>query len=156
MRSAKTMAAKKRTKAGSKKPRSPQPGDVFATPLEDGKVGAIRVLKKIHRTSCVMVTAYVDTEPPALDDPRLRRVQRYTWWETSPQTPCVSWYEGNAPPELTHVGVLEPNAAEKRLGGKDAGYGYSGRWSAGMGWEALWGWRHENDPERLAADLARS
>src|SRR5688572_18010930 len=135
---------------GAGKARVPRPGDVFAVRLEDGRWGALRVLKKIHRTSCVMVTEYLGTEPPTLDDPRLRRVQRFTWWDPAstdgPTKPCVSWYDGALPPELVHVGVLAPTASEGRLGGKDAGYGYSGHWSVGMGWEVLFAWRHARDP----------
>src|SRR5687767_12410337 len=139
--------------------RVPRPGDGFAVQHRDKRWVALRVLKKIVRTSCVMVTEYLGTSPPTLDDPRLLRVQHYTWWDPKvtrgPKTPCVSWYDGALPASFVHVGVLAPNAKELRLGGKDAGYGYSGHWSEGMGWEVLFAERHARDPVAFQKELER-
>jgi hypothetical protein len=120
-------------------------GDTYAEQLEDGRWGAIRVLRTCTTdTALVAVTAYLGTAPPTPNEPLLRCLQTVLW-HGSALTPCARWYQGRPPSTLLWIIRIAPSAAEQGIGGKNAGWGFGGRWQHGVAWPVLraWQWTHD-------------
>lgn len=116
---------------------APEPGATYLIPLDDGYLGACRVIrpavgddllglmsdlppaKREERARLfvvVVTTPWVGKAPPSLDEPELRRVLRLTHheWQDAPQI-----YVGpvEVPPDYQLVGIIPPTDDEKRLKG---------------------------------------
>src|SRR5262249_17341571 len=111
----------KRTKARAK-PSLPNPGDAFLMPLEDGRYGVCRVLRrptseeaKFHGAGCVLVAAspWIGDAAPDLNDPRLRQIHVLTHHNWG-KTPDVNWVSYPVPKSFRLLGTIAPSAAERR------------------------------------------
>jgi hypothetical protein len=138
--------------------REARPGDVYAVKLPDGRFGAVRVLRVIALgTALVATTTYIDHDPPRIDDERLREILKETWGKPGHRNygkPCMLWYGGGPPDGIELIGSIPPNQSEQKMGGKDAGWGFAGKWQPGVGTHALVAWRFEHD--RAAWDAERT
>jgi hypothetical protein len=98
------------------KPAGPKPGDVYLMPLEDGRLGACRVLRaRGGREPAVLVAAtpWVGTAPPDLSEPALREVLVLTHhsWRDEPE---MSWVDDPVPADFVRLGELPPTRAEAK------------------------------------------
>src|SRR5262245_44268565 len=89
-----------------------EPGVVFALPLEDGRWGACRVLRKADDSSRVLVLscAWVGDAPPAdLSAPGLTTplVLTHHSWKGARN---LCWVDEPVPPDAVRLGNLPPTA----------------------------------------------
>jgi len=129
----------------------PNRGDVFLMPLEDGRFGVCRVLRRctpedlsfISRDDVlVAATPWVGVGKPDLSEPLLREtlVLNHHSWENQPQ---IIWVRDAPPPGFSLIGSLEPTSAEDRL----QSYMF-GAWQA-LAIQVLDQWRWDNDREAV-------
>jgi hypothetical protein len=139
-----------------KKPRGsdlPAAGSVFLIPLEDGRFGACRILRSVEnrmgykRVILAELSRWIGREPPDLADPELRRPLRLTHHKWRGKVERV-WSDAPAPDEFRFLGVLEPDARDRRV----ACYAH-GSWAA-FPWQRFMQWRWENEREAVLAEDA--
>ena len=149
------MGLKARSVVPRTKKRTVSEGDVFATILDDGRYGAIRVLKILGKSKLVATTPYIDNDPPRVDDPRLGAVLRrnsFSWHNE--EALCV--YDGGPPNQQTFVGNVPLRPAELGLEIGALGMSYGGKWSAWVGQGVYQEWRWEHDREALEEENRRA
>jgi hypothetical protein len=125
-------------------------GDVFAVRLAGGQFGAIRILQVKSGNSLVYCSTYLDRKPPAIDDPRLRKVLRQHRFAFA-GSPAMVWVHSTEPStRYKHIGRIPPNAAERK---RKCDYSTNGHWHIGD--EALleWRWIHERD--KMEAEIRK-
>lgn len=123
-------------------------GDVFLMPLEDGRLGACRILRTNAEEDSVLVAAtnWVGTEPPDLSEPQLRTIllKSHHAWKGAP---CAHWVIQNAVPEtFTHLGSILPTSEEEKLTGQ-----FSTSWNY-FPEQVFLQWRWDNEREQVLAE----
>jgi hypothetical protein len=120
-----------------------EPGDAFALPLEDGRWGVCRVVRKSSDPLAVLVAASAwlgDAPPTDLTDPLLTTtlVLTHHSWNS---TPHIHWVTDPVPVDVVPLGKLPLRAGEAP--GNAFGWG---------GWEShrmqpllQWRWDHERE-----------
>ncbi len=112
--------------------RTPQPGDVFAVPLGDGRFAAVRVLRTSEQdgvsSALVAVTPWIGGRVPELSEPMLREILKRHRGHFG-GGPAVSWYDGMPPRDFLYLGVLPPADHELALDPQGA---YGGQWNGSM------------------------
>ena len=86
----------------------PEAGTVYAMPLEDGRFGICRVIRKEQREiPCVVVTAsdWIGNEPPQLNDPVVRKILVLNHHFFS-ERPEVVWVSSPPPKEFRMQGKI--------------------------------------------------
>lgn len=125
-------------------------GDVFAVRLPGGQFGAIRILQIKSGYSLVYCSTYLDRKPPAIDDPRLRKIlrqHRFAW----AGEPAMVWVHSTQPSSrYKHIGRIPPNAAERK---KKCEYSTNSDWHIGD--EALMEWRWIHEREQMEAEARK-
>ena len=141
-------------------------GDIFYIPLPDGRFGAVRVLRANgvfepfpEPFHMLAVTEYIDTEPPAPDDPRLRRILHEKRLSYDGKA-CIGFYCGELPASCGHAGNLPLLPSERHYDffcgdGTDGGYPICGRIPSDIGCNVLDEWRWEHDREAFLAERER-
>lgn len=121
-------------------PTTMKPGDVFAAKLPDGRYTAVRVVRKVGKSSLVCTTEYLGKECPNIDEPLLRKtvVQKRFFYKGEP---ARRWLNGKPPPSFELVGNIPPTKDEAAMECNV----YSGKWSDSSGNEAFleWRWLHD-------------
>jgi hypothetical protein len=119
-----------------------QVGDVFLMPLEDGRHGVCRVLRKREGEVLAAASPWVGPAAPALDEPQLRQVLRLTHhsWQDEP---CASWMSDPVPATFRRLGVLPPTKEDAALARQGLG---QSSWMHFPGQVLLqWRWDHERE-----------
>lgn len=117
-------------------PTTVKPGDVFAAKLPDGRYKAVRVLRKVGKSSLVCTSEYLGEERPTIDEPLLRKtvVQNRFFYK---RESARHWLDGNPPPTFEFVGNLPPTKDEAAIECNV----YAGKWTDSSGNEAFLEWR---------------
>jgi hypothetical protein len=121
-------------------PHPVKPGDVFAAKLPDGRYKAVRVLRKVGKSSLVCTSEYLGNQRPTLDEPLLQKTvvqNRFSY----KREPARHWLDGNPPPSFEFVGNLPPTKEETAIECN----AYAGKWNDSSGNEAFleWRWLHD-------------
>jgi hypothetical protein len=130
----------------------PEDGTVFAMPLEDGRVGICRVIrKKVGGVPCALVAVsdYIGNEPPQLNDPAVRRIliKNHHNWKNDPE---VMWVLLPPPKEFRCLGVIDVLQDDKKMDSP-----WHGGWHFPR--EVFMQWRWDNEREAvLAEDAAKN
>ncbi|MFT3686264.1 MAG: DUF4240 domain-containing protein [Phycisphaerales bacterium] len=127
-----------------------KPGDVLLTALEDGRFGAVRILRRIGASSLVATTPYIGATPPAMTDPLLKKTLRSKRFVTK-NKPELTWRDGKPHPKTVLLGNIPPTKKESTL---ECG-SYGGKWFPRVGQEVLWEWRWEHDRAGLEEEVRR-
>ena len=128
----------------------PEAGTVFAMPLEDGRIGVCRVLRKTGiEIPCVLVAAsdWIAHEPPSLDDLAVRKIlvlNHHNWREQ----PEVLWIASPPPKEFRMIGKI--NVLPKDAKQECNSYG---AWDS-LPIQVLAQWRWGNEREAVLAEDA--
>lgn len=124
-------------KAGQHGGAAPKSGATYLIPLEDGYLGACRVIRpaagddllglmddlpakkreeRAREFHVVVTSPWVGKEPPSLDEPQLRQVLRLTHheWQDAPQ---VYVAPVDVPPDFRFIGYIPPSEADRALKG---------------------------------------
>jgi len=116
----------------------PSSGDVFMMPLEDGLLGACRVIRKgdpakrhpndwmamTENGVLVAATAWVGTSPPDISEQKLRETLCKTFGEWNGEKELI-WIAKPLPSEFKYIGKLQPTAEELELSSNEnAGWGW--------------------------------
>jgi hypothetical protein len=145
-----------KARAKSQLPK-PEPGDTFAVPLEDGRYGVCRVLRKeairpgmfpmkTRGPSYLIVpSAWVGATLPQVDDPALRKklvLTHHAWrkWKVS------WWVSGPVPDDYVFLGVIRPTATEAKMECRAHGH-----WDTALD-QVLLQWRWEHDRAAVLAE----
>ena len=113
--------------------RAVQAGDTFAVPLDDGRFGAVRVLRTSADddgsvTALVALTPWIGDRVPDLREPRLREILKLHRGFYQGR-PAICWYDGEPPEDFVHIGVITAAPAELAMDPRGA---YGGQWSSAM------------------------
>jgi len=113
-------------------PTTVQPGDVFAAKLTDGRYKAVRVLRRVGKSSLVCTSEYLGEARPPIDEPLLRKtvVQNRFFYK---REPARHWLDGNPPPSFEFLGNLPPTENEAAIECNV----YAGKWNDSSGNEAF-------------------
>lgn len=127
---------------GTKKRNGPEPGDVFASRLADGRFGAVRVLRVVDRSALIAVTPWLGDAPPALETPLLREtlLKKRGFFENEAD---LLWVDGRPTEGLLHIGSLPPTSEEAAMECNVFG----GKWNDQIAQSVLleWQWEHDSD-----------
>lgn len=131
-------------------PKAVNPGDVFLAKLSDGRYKAVRVLRKVGKSSLVYTSEYLGNARPNLDEPLLQRtvVQNRFFFR---REPARHWLDGNPPPSfelLGNVPLSEDEAAIKCNV-------YAGMWDDNTGNEAFMEWRWLHDRPAFEEEIRK-
>ena len=140
----------------------PEVGQVFLLPLDDGRFGACRVLRRSTPTDekllgapsvLVVGCAWSGEAAPDLSEPLLQEVLRLTHgsWKG---TTAASWVSGRVPRSIKLLGHIEPSASDRKIQrpGDSAGWAYF-RQQAHLQWLCDHG--KKKSVERPAEDVGR-
>ena len=131
----------------------PEPGTVFAMPLADGRTGICRVLRREinHGVPYVLVAVsdWIASDPPALNDPAVRRMLFLTHHSWSGK-PVMLWISDPPPQEFRNLGCIKVLPKDTKA---DCG-SYSGWDSLPLQLLLQWRWDHERE-KVLAEDAAK-
>jgi hypothetical protein len=133
-----------------------QPGDVYAVPLSEGRLGAVRVLGRDEQHKpqlfyLVATSPYLGREPPQLDDSTLRQILHRTYFAWAGR-PALLWLRGAPPSSLIHLGNIPLTEAEAST---ECG-SFGPKWVDWSSNEAELQWRWEHDREALVAEVNES
>jgi hypothetical protein len=113
-------------------------------PLEDGRYGACRVLRKKEEEGDVSVlaaaTPWIGSTAPSLDEPLLRVILGSTHHNREGEGK-VLWISEAVPATFTRLGVLEPTKQQARLDCQTFG----GWMSLSIGVFTQWRWDHDRE-----------
>jgi len=139
-----------------RKKQSPLPaeGAAFATPLEDGRFGACRVIRmttddeaKKHGAASVLVASseWIGDAAPDAQDPALRPILFLTHhsWDNKP---AILWVSDPVPDDFVSIGTIESTAKEKAI----ECLAHGGWASAQI--QPLAQWRWDNDRDAVLAN----
>jgi hypothetical protein len=116
------------------------PGDVFAAKLSDGRYRAVRVLRRVGKSSLICTTEFLGLEPPSLDNPLLRKIvkQKRFFYKNEP---AITWLDGTPPKCFELIGNIPLTKTEREKECKV----YGGKWDSSAGEEAFFEWRWVHD-----------
>lgn len=125
----------------------PEPGTAYAVPLEDGRIGVCRVLRRNNIREqrndgalkvLVACSPWIGKKIPDLNHPELRSILIKTHhnWKDDKE---VFWVSEPAPLSFIQLGTISPSTLEKRM----ACYVYGGWESCQYHPVAQWRWDHE-------------
>lgn len=134
----------------------PDEGMAYAVPLEDGRFGACRVLRKMTPeeaqsagANCVLVacSAWIGNQVPDMHDPGLRPILHLTHhsWKNKPE---ILWVSESPPADFALIGTIEPSSEERAT----ECFTYGG-W-ASLRIQPLAQWRWDNEREAVMAEDA--
>jgi hypothetical protein len=128
----------------------PEPGTVFAMPLADGRTGICRILRRVVQDiPCVLVATsdWIAEQPPALNDPAVRRFLTLTHhnWSGKPE---MLWIGEPPPKEFRNLGRIEVLRKDTKTD-----CGSCGSWES-LPLQVLMQWRWEHDHEAVEAEDA--
>jgi hypothetical protein len=116
------------------------PGDVFAVKVPNGMFDAVRVLRKVAKSSLVSTSQYLGHELPSLDEPLLFKsvMQKRFFYDGMP---ARKWLNGKPPKCFQFVGNVPATKEEAERECSD----YGGKWRETSGNESdlEWRWIHE-------------
>lgn len=116
------------------------PGDVFTVKLPDGCYSAIRVLRKLGKSSLVCTTEYLGNERPSIDEPLLLKtvVQNRFFYKNDEARKRL---DGTPPKSFEFLGNIPPNQTESVMECNR----YGGKWGESAGNEGYleWRWLHD-------------
>ena len=116
------------------------PGDVFAVKVPDGRYAAVRVIRKLGKSSLVCTSPYLARDRPSLDEPLIREtiMEKRFFFDG---TPARKWLDGAPPVCFEFLGnvPLTKDEAERECSA------YGGKWAEFSGNEAYleWRWLHD-------------
>jgi hypothetical protein len=116
------------------------PGDVFAVKLPSGMYAAVRVLRKVAKSSLVSTSQYLGSEHPSVDEPLVFKTlmeKRFFFGGM----PARKWLDGLPPKCFEFVGNIPPTKAEAEM----ECLVYGGKWAETSGNEAFLEWRWIHD-----------
>jgi hypothetical protein len=128
----------------------PDDGTVFVMPLENGRVGVCRVVRKeLKEIPCALVVAsdWIGDTPPQLSDPAIRRIllKNHHNWTDQPE---ILWVASPPPNEFKTIGKIDVLPKDRKLDS-----GYYGEWDS-IPLQILAQWRWDNERETVLAEAA--
>jgi hypothetical protein len=115
-------------------------GDVFTAKLPDNRYIAVRVLRKLGKSSLVATSPYLGHQCPSINEPLLRDtvVQKRFFYKSEP---AMKWLDGTPPKNFEFLGNIPPTKTERTTECNV----YGGKWDDGSGQEAFleWRWLHD-------------
>ncbi|WP_148598350.1 hypothetical protein [Aquisphaera giovannonii] len=132
----------------------PDAGAAFLMPLDDGRFGVCRVLRRPdaeeearHGAPTVLAAAssWIGDEPPAIDDPRLRAVLILSHHAFAGR-PEIQWVSERVPESFRPLGTIEPDDDERRMP-----CNVHGGWGS-FPLQRLLQWRWDHDREAVARE----
>lgn len=145
------MATKKAKKKKNNNNNLPEPGATFLIPLDDGRFGLCRVIRRdenrfgSNEIILAELSSWIGSKSPDLTDPDLRRVLKLTHHKWRGQAERV-WTDCPAPSSFQYVGSIEPTANERRVTCMK-----HGSWAA-FPYHRLMQWRWEHHRKRVLAE----
>jgi hypothetical protein len=126
----------------------PEAGTIFAMPLEDGRVGICRVIRKeVKEIPCALVAAsdWIGNKPPQLNDPAVRRilVLNHHNWRQQLET---LWVSSPPPKEFRLIGKIDVLPKDLKLDCNS----YAA-WNS-LSIQVLAQWRWDNEREAVLAE----
>lgn len=113
-----------------RRPDMTRVGDTFAVPLDDTRLGAVRVIRvdqeQAEMMSLVATTCWTGTELPRATEPLLRTTVR-RFRARYKGEPAICWYEGSPPDEFTYIGYVEPSDEERTFDARGTFCGHLAR-----------------------------
>src|SRR4051794_34900549 len=108
------------------------PGDVFAVKLPNGMYAAVRVMRKVAKSSLVSTSQYLGHELPSLDEPLLFKtvMQKRFFFHG---VPARKWLDGKPPKCFQFVGNIPPTKDEAEM----ECLIYEGKWAETSGNESF-------------------
>lgn len=128
-------------------------GDTFLVPFEDGRFGAVRVLRTKknkydpdNEAALIYATTYIDSEVPILDDPRIQEVLLDSRFRNFP---AIGWAYDSRPELFTYIG-------HKPLSKEEEALNSLGPMPWAGGYSAYQNWKHINDKDSLEAEQKKA
>jgi hypothetical protein len=115
-------------------------GDVFSVKVPNGMYAAVRVIRKVAKSSLVSTSQYLGSEHPSLDDPLVFKTvmeKRFFFGGR----PARKWLDGVPPKCFEFVGNIPPTKAEAEM----ECLVHGGKWTDTSGNEAFLEWRWIHD-----------
>ena len=116
------------------------PGDIFAVKLPNGMYAAVRVLRKVSKSSLVSTSQYLGLGLPSLDEPLLFKsvMQKQFFFGGEP---ARKWLDGVPPKCFQFVGNIPATKDEAE---RECSV-YAGKWAETSGNESYLEWRWIHD-----------
>jgi hypothetical protein len=140
-----------KSKAGFRAKKVPitlRPGDIYAGKIQDGRYGAVRILKSFSDSVWLYITEYLDENPPSLDNPALLRCLIESRFDRKPQK-AITCVDKKPTPEFHLVGNIPLTEPEMSIENNT----YSGHWHISLLRILYFEWQWKHDRKTLLADL---
>ncbi len=151
------MTQKPKKIAMAKEAQKVKVGDVYVEAFEDGRRGAIRILKVSGKYVGIATTPYIGDKPPALTDPLLREILIEKRGKFNNKL-SIYIFEGKKPDGIEYLGNIPLSKEEEKIDvhGDVGGFGYKGIWDSGAGYNVWHEWMNEHKPEAYREYLKAS